>query len=659
MTDDLYSCLAWLPPPPRNFAELCQRASESAGEIGAQLKLLASYALDQNQLARLARIVQHESSFGVSLQPLTPFRLGLLSNSTTDFILPALVATATRYGLALEVIPGNFDQCLQDALSPDSLVNRAAPDAVLIALDYRGLALFGSAGNNTSAQTRVLEALEHLRTIRSAIKRNSSAICILQTLAPPPETLFGSLDASSPGSLARTIDGVNSGLSSSLPGMGDVLFDVAHLAATVGLTNWYSPRDWNLGKLPFSDVFVPLYADHLCRIIAALRGKSRRCLVLDLDNTLWGGVIGDDGLEGIQLAQGDPTGEAFLSVQRLALDLRARGIVLAVCSKNEDKIARLPFRHHPEMLLREEHIAIFQANWRDKPCNIKAIASELSLGLDSMVFLDDNPFERDLVRQTMPDVAVPELPADPAFYARTLNAAGYFEAANFSPEDSKRAAFYQGNARRATLQQSAGGLESYLASLDMEITFRPFDETGRTRIAQLINKANQFNLTTRRYSEQHVAEMQRDPAYFTAQVRLTDRFGDNGMISVVICHEDSPGEWSIDTWLMSCRVLGRRVEDMVLQHLLDHAKKHRIQKLRGVYIPTDRNMLVAQHYSNLGFTQVTEDGQQLKTYELAVADAPVAEAHMRVRCFCCEASKRDEIDMFLPKERSTDLLRVD
>jgi len=658
MSSNLYACLAWLPQPPKNFADLCRSVSNDGQGVGKSLRQLASYSLDQNQMERLAKVITQARTASVSLSPLTSFRLGLLSNSTVDFIVPALITSAARHGIALEVITGNYDQSFQDALSPDSPVNRSAPDAVLVAIDYRGLPLLASPGDAKAAQTCVQGALEHLQIIRRALKRNGQTTCILQTLAPPPETLFGSLDGILPGSLSRIIDAVNSGIADAVFGAEDAVFDVAHLAATVGLTNWHSPRDWNWGKFPFADAFLPLYADHFSRILASFRGKSRRCLILDLDNTLWGGVIGDDGLEGIQIAQGDPTGEAFLSVQRFTLDLRRRGIVLVVCSKNEDKTARLPFRNHLEMLLRETHIAVFQANWKDKPSNIKAIAEELSLGLESMVFLDDNPVERDLVRHSLPEVAVPELPDDPALYARTLSAAGYFESVVFSAEDFSRADFYQDNARRVNLQQQAGDLESYLSSLEMEITFQSFDETGRARIAQLINKSNQFNLTARRYTELQVSEIERDPALFTTQVRLSDKFGDNGMISVVICRE-LLGEWEIDTWLMSCRVLGRRVENMVLQHILAHAKKRQVRTLRGVYIPTDRNVLVADHYSKLGFVLLREEADRTKIYELDVDNATVLEAPMKVRCLYCEASLNHGAETHISTVRSVDLLRVD
>jgi FkbH-like protein len=385
-----------------------------------------------------------------------------------------------------------------------------------------------------------------------------------------------------------------------------------------------------MGKFSFSDSLIPLYSDHVARKVAAIRGKSGKVLVLDLDNTVWGGVIGDDGLEGIKIAQGDARGEAHLAVQRLALDLRQRGIVLAVSSKNTDEVARQPFLKHPEMLLKLDHIAVFQANWNDKATNLQAIADELSLGIDSLVFLDDNPAERGLVRKLLPQVSVPELPEDPAYYARTLAAGGYFEAVAFASEDLKRAGFYQDNAKRADLQKQVGGVDAYLASLDMTITFQPFDDAGRARIVQLINKSNQYNLTTRRYTDPEVADAENDLAVFTLQVRLDDIFGNNGMISVVICRPWDSETWEIDTWLMSCRVLGRKVEHMVLREILKHARAAGVRSLYGTYRPTDRNKLVVDHYAKLGFTKVVEEESGLTRWELTVEGAEPESAPMNV-----------------------------
>ena len=634
MSTDLYTSLAWLPKPPSDFSDRCKKVvsePDATPSLGSRLQALASYALDDNQLNKLSKVITKVIRSGESLKPLSPFRLGLLSNSTVDFVVPSLIATAARHGIALECIKADYDQVIQEALSPASIINQAKPDAVLVAIDYRALPLKCQLGSASQADEAVSAALSYLETIRNGIATHSQAVCILQTFAPPPENLFGSLDRMVPGTLRNLLERVNRGLAESTFGTSNILLDVAGLAETVGLADWHSPVQWNLAKLPFSNTYLPLYADHVARVIASLRGKSRKCLVLDLDNTVWGGIIGDDGLEGIQIAQGDATGEAHLSVQRLALSLRERGVVLAVSSKNNDDVARLPFNKHPEMLLREDHIAVFQANWNDKATNIKAIAEELSLGIDSMVLLDDNPVERGLVRQILPQVGVPELPEDPSLYARTLAAAGYFESVAFSKEDLQRAGFYQDNARRVSLQKQAGDVETYLASLNMEITFQPFDATGRARIAQLINKSNQFNLTTRRYTEADVEQAEQDPGCFSLQVRLTDSFGDNGMISVVICRETSPDTWEFDTWLMSCRVLGRRVQDMVLREVIEHARQKGIRRLVGVYRPTEKNKLVEDHYRNLGFTQIGTGDDASTWWELDVETAEVKTAPMVVR----------------------------
>ena len=466
--------------------------------------------------------------------------------------------------------------------------------------------------------------------MRAGIKANSKAPCILQTIARPAEVYFGSLDLMLPGTRRSVIDALNRAIADSMAGSEDVLFDVAGLAETVGLANWHDATLWNVAKLPFSSAFVPLYADHLGRLIAALRGLSRRCLILDLDNTLWHGAIGDDGLEGIVIGQGDATGEAHLAMQECALALRNRGIVLAISSKNDEDTARLPFRKHPEMLLREDHISVFQANWDDKASNIRAIARELCLGLDAMVFLDDSPAERQLVRSLLPQVAVPELPTDPALYVRTLLASGYFEAVAYLEEDRRRADFYRNNSRRAALHEDAGNLAVYLASLRMVMTIQPFDEAGRKRIAQLINKSNQFNLTTHRYSEAEVRDIEGDANCFTLQARLTDIFGDNGMISVVICRRVDQ-DWEVDSWLMSCRVFGRGVENAILAEIVTEARHRGIRSVIGTYRPTARNKLVEDHYSKLGFTLLRSHEDGTTVWQLFCEDAPKAIVPIEVR----------------------------
>jgi FkbH-like protein len=610
MSVELYTNLQWLPAAPAEFKAQCAELQVGEGPKGDALRQLAGHSLDVNQLSRLARSAKALREKNVSLAPLTPFRLGLVSNATTDFLEAALVASALRHGLDVELVKADYGQVLQTALDPGSTINRAKCDAVLIALDYRGLSLeLQGVGDAAAADAKVDAALALVNSVRGGIHGNSGAVCLLQTIARPVETLFGNADRRIAGTWVQMTEAFNRKLAEGLDG-GDALIDVAAIAETVGLANWHDPMQWNLAKIPFALGCVPLYADHVGRVLGALKGKSRRVLVLDLDNTVWSGVIGDDGLEGIVVGQGDATGEAHLELQAAALALRSRGLVLAVSSKNDEDVARLPFQKHPDMLLREEHIAVFQANWKDKATNLTAIAEELTLGIDALAFVDDNPFERNFVRESAPKVGVPEMPEDPALYARTLAAAGLFEALTLSSEDLKRSEFYQDNARRATLQKQVGNLQEYLASLEMELTVLPFDAVGRSRITQLINKSNQFNLTTRRYTEAEVEALENDPDVHGLQIRLRDRFGDNGMISVIVCRRVGE-DWEIDTWLMSCRVLGRGVETAVLKELTETARRLGLHRLIGRYIPTERNTMVRDHYATLGFKLLEEkpDGE--------------------------------------------------
>jgi FkbH-like protein len=613
---NIFTQLGWLLPAPENFGETVKSIRAGDDDGTAAVRALAQHALNANQLLRLAKLIDEGKASG-----LTPFKLGIISNATTDFLTPAIVGTGTRHGLAIQCITTGYGQFMQAALDPQSEINRAGCDAVLLALDARAFALTAAPGDEGASKQAVEQALSLVDNMLAGLA-SSGATVILQSIAPPAETMLGGLDALLPGSDAAQIAALNHGLAATCQKAASPFFDVAALANRAGLENWHDPVAWNMAKQPLSYALIPYYAENLCRLIAAMRGKSRKALVLDLDNTLWAGVIGDDGMAGINIAQGDATGEAHLALQSYALAMRERGVVLAVSSKNTDEIARAVFREHPDMLIREEHIAVFQANWNDKASNIEAIAAELNIGLDALVFVDDNPAERTLVRQRLPQVAVPELPDDPAYYVRTIAAAGYFEAVGFGDEDRKRAQFYSDNAKRVALAANIGSIDDYLRSLQMTISFARFDQAGRARIAQLINKSNQFNLTTRRYTESEIDALIDDDAIFTSQIRLEDSFGDNGMISVIIARPKG-ADWEIDSWLMSCRVLGRRVEEAALRQLLDHGRRRGIKRLIGIYRPTERNGIVADHYAKLGFTfdATREDGSEVWT--LAVSDAPV------------------------------------
>lgn len=610
--------LPWLPRPAHDFRARCRGIGPDTHATGRQLRFLASHALGDAETMSLDRAAAaaRAQGDGGGIAGLRRYTLAVLSNGTTSLLVPALRATALRYGIDLAVIEGDFDQVMHAATAGDSPLRSASPDGILVAVDHRGIPGLdgGLAADEDSA---VSEALGHLADVCRGLRRQTSATLFVQNVAHPPGRIFGNLDPRVPGTQRRRIERVNAGLDGLLEELPGVLFDVDGLVRAVGSENWFDERQWHVAKLPFSQECVPLYADHLLRLVAASTGMARKCLVLDLDNTLWGGVVGDDGIEGLVLGPGDATGEAFLAVQRVAGWLQSRGVLLAVCSKNDDAVARAAFRDHPDMLLRLEDIAVFQANWHDKATNLRAIAAALSIGTDSLVLLDDSPAERALVRAELPEVAVPELPPDPADYPAVLLAAGYFESLGFTAEDRARAGHYRADARRAALASSCVDMEAYLASLDMTIRFAPFDAVGRSRIAQLTNRSNQFNLTTRRRDEASIAALESRADAFTLQVRLSDRFGDNGMIGVVVCIA-SGSDWLIDTWLMSCRVLNRRVEEAVLDVLAASASDRGITRLVGLYIPTDRNGMVKDHYARLGFRPAgTEHGADRWHLELA------------------------------------------
>jgi FkbH-like protein len=387
-----------------------------------------------------------------------------------------------------------------------------------------------------------------------------------------------------------------------------VLFlDIARLSARDGIDAWFDTTRWLQGKIEIAPSAAPLYGEIVARLVAAQRGQSKKCLVLDLDNTLWGGVVGDVGLEGLVLGEGSAAGEAHLALQQYAKALKERGIVLAVCSKNELATAEDAFHNHPEMVLKRSDIAAFAANWTDKAENLRQIAAQLNIGLDSLVFVDDNPAERARVRDSLPMVAVPELPIDPAHYVRCIANAGYFEAIAFTEEDRLRVGQYASNVERETARSSYQSMDDYLRGLDMSVVFGPIGAVDLARATQLINKTNQFNTTTRRLNSEELAAIAAAAQNITLQFRLIDRFGDNGLVSVMILCQD-PGEpdvLDVLNWVMSCRVFGRQLEDEAMNIAVEIARTRGARRLRGDIIATKKNAVISGLYRDLGFAPVS------------------------------------------------------
>lgn len=624
----MLATLEWLEPVTTDFrAQLrALRVDISAGasDVEERLYRLALARLDLNQLSHLATATGQYLGSSSASGTLARARLGVIGSGTLALVESAIVASGLRHRVLITVIGGSYGSAVQDAIDPTSDFRETAMDFALIVLDHRTLGLDRPQLDVVEAKKAVSAALALVADMVKGLDTVAAGGVLVATVAPPVEPLFGSLDAVQSGSVYAMIVEFNAKLVDMAAAKRIVLVDLARVAAWVGGDAWHDSGKWYAAKLAVNPDMVPLVADIIARSIAALRGMTRKALVLDLDNTCWGGVIGDDGVDGIAIGQGSPSGEAFLAIQQYALFLRQRGIVLAVCSKNDHAVALTPFNEHPDMLLREKHFSAFVANWGDKATNLRAIAAALNIGLDALVFLDDNPVERGQVRRELPMVAVPELPVDPASYPRLLAAAGYFEAVAFATEDLLRADQYSANAERAKFVGSSD-VEGYLLSLDMVADFRRFDAVNRARIAQLINKSNQFNLTTRRYTEKEVALMELDDSIITLQIRLVDRFGDNGMVCVVVLRPVQASEWAIDTWLMSCRVLGRRLEELTLAQVVTAVRLRGGTTLVGHYRQTAKNAMVADHYAKHGFERVAlaADGSSTWRLDLDAYSEPV------------------------------------
>jgi FkbH-like protein len=548
-----------------------------------------------------------------------PIRLAVLGSSTVDHLLPGIRLGALRRNVWVSIHTPAYGQFLQELLDTNSQLHRFKPDAVLFAFDAQHL--FG-AQTPIPASGPVESILEEIgATLKqhwSAARKHFGCQVIQQTVIPLAPALLGQNEQRLPYSQRR----LTAMLNERLRGWGDAegvdLLALDDQIATDGLATWHDPALWHKAKQEISPQAAPFYGELVARVLAAAQGLSAKCLVLDLDNTLWGSVIGDDGLEGIKLGQGSATGESFLAMQRYALGLSRRGIILAVVSKNDEASALLPFDKHPEMILKRTDIACFIANWNDKASNLREVSRQLNIGLDALVFADDNPFERNIVRRELPMVAVPELPDDPARYPETIAAAGYFETLHLTQDDLERTQQYQANAHREELKASATDLDGYLRSLKMELQWSPFDRVGLQRIVQLINKTNQFNLTTRRYTEDEVLKVMENPRAFSLQLRLIDKFGDNGIIGIVIGELTEPGRAVIDTWLMSCRVLGRGVEEATLGLVCAEAKRLDAADLVGEYRPTTKNGMVKEHYAKLGFTPIADLPERGTRWQLAL-----------------------------------------
>jgi FkbH-like protein len=553
--------------------------------------------LSYRRLATKGRQLPKESTW-----PLR--RLAILSDAAVQQFVPVLRALFYENEVNVEIFEGSFDAIELEVFDTESELYKFRPDTILLAVCTQALR---SRYFHNSDDDFVLRHMARIDQVWAALRAHTTAQIIQFNYAMPYERFFGNYDVQVPQSLYAVTMQLNGRIAdAALRSANVAICDVDAISSNVGRSQWFDDRLWNMSKTFCRLDHLPLVCQSAVDIDMTLMGRLTKCLVLDLDNTLWGGTVGDRGHLGIDIgAHGD--GEAFFHFQNYLLSLKKRGIILSVCSKNELATALKPFTDNPDMVLRRDDIAVFIANWENKADNIRRIRDRLNIGLDSMVFLDDNPFERNLVRQLVPEVVVPELPEDPADYVRFLSALNLFETTNYSTADARRADQYKEEADRLELRETTSDIGEYLQSLDMQIRIARFDPENLARIAQLMQRSNQFNLTTRRLSEEACRQLMLDCRnYVPLYAKLSDRFGDHGLILVVIARIGAD-ELEITDWLMSCRVLSRGVEECLMNHVVCAARQKRIRKICAEYIPTAKNGMVKDFFGRFGFEKFSDD----------------------------------------------------
>jgi len=513
-------------------------------------------------------------------------RIALESSFTIDFLAPMLKAQCFGAGIGAEIYIGPFNQYEQEIRHPESGLARFGPDVVVIATDWRSLGL----GDEEELPAGF--AADHTDRMQSLWRKviELGARVMQFNYEVPPGDVLGAR-----GRMLRAVNVALAEAAAKTPGVA--ILDLDGVASRFGKDRWHDAALWHTAKQYPAAEALPALGHQITALLRAMLGLRAKCVVLDLDGVLWGGVIGEDGLGGIQLG-GGPAGEAFVEFQRYLQSLASTGVLLAVCSKNNPEDALLPFREHPEMVLREQDIAVFSANWKPKDENLRDMAATLNIGLDAMVLVDDNPAERARVRQNLPEVEVVEMPADPALYVAALSRTGLFETLVVTGEDRQRTAAIRGNLERKAVEANAGSVDEYLAQLEIKAELAAFDEVTLPRIVQLIQKTNQFNLTTRRRTDAEVRALMAAGA-FTLAMRASDRFGDSGLTGVLIAARE--GEClRVDTWLMSCRVLGRRLDEVMFAAVVRYAEANGYRHIVGEYIATAKNGQVADLYLRLG-----------------------------------------------------------
>ncbi len=532
-------------------------------------------------------------------------QLAIIGSSTLEPLAACIDVKSRLEGFIPTTFVGGFNTYRQEAMDKKSPLYKAKPDVVVLAVDAWSVLdqMFLSTFPRTSEKERSevkKQLVKDVASVAQILEKHTSAIVLLNNFVVPVFSPLGIVDNKQKTGLKRFFEDANSELAELFSGSSRVfVVDLDSTASDFGksrMTNW---NTWYRGSVPFSEEFTPFLADTYLRYIRALKGRTKKCIVLDLDNTLWGGIIGEDGIEGIKLGNVSP-GIEYVDFQRGLLSLYNRGVILAICSKNNYDDAIKVFQEHPFQILKEEHFAAMRINWQNKAANIAELAKEINIGLDSMVFFDDNPVERSIVTQAHAEVLVVEMPKNPRLYRETLENLDVFDVLSLTKEDMARGEMYVGKRKRAELETSVESIEDFLRTLDLKVRIKPVDDFDSPRVVQLIGKTNQFNLTTRRYTDAEVQQFRNDENSIVYSMAVTDKFGDEGVVGVAIIKKKN-GDWWIDNMLMSCRVIGRSIETALLAKIVSDARDEGASRIIGEYIPTKKNPPAADFYEKHGF----------------------------------------------------------
>jgi FkbH-like protein len=528
-------------------------------------------------------------------------KVAVLGDTSTQFLIQAIRGMGYDYRYDLQIWEADYNQIERQVMDSSSELYDFDPAIIIIFQSSHKL--LGKYNKIKATEQNLLSSreLESVEVIYTSIVNNLKAKIIFYNYTEIDDSVFGSHANKVRSSFLFQLRKLNYELMEFAMSHTDFyLCDISSIQNQVGKAYFFQPSVYVNSEMVLSLDVLPQIAAKTLDIISSIDGNFKKCVILDLDNTIWGGIIGDDGLENIQIGNLG-IGKAFTEFQYWIKKLKNRGIIIAICSKNMESIAKEPFERHPDMVLKLEDISVFIANWENKVDNIRLIQSILNIGFDSMVFLDDNPYERNFVRENIPEICVPELPEDPANYLEYLYSLNLFETASISSEDAERTKKYQTDAHRLTSKQEFTNEDDFLESLNMMSLVEPFNRFNTPRVAQLSQRSNQFNLRTKRYTEAEIESLAASGNYFTFSFTLEDKFGDNGLICVIVLKKEENETLFIETWLMSCRVLKRGMENFVLNFICEFSKNKGYTFLKGEFIPTPKNELVKNHYQKLGF----------------------------------------------------------